>query len=76
MTPEQLETWVRYLDAAHMVAWDEVRAFDQVHLARKYCQCLRVGVLNEDDVTDLAIWNALGRVRQQDKDTSSPLTPA
>ena len=44
-----------------MVAFDEIRAFDQMYQARKFCPCLRVGVFA--DVTDLQLWNALREYR-------------
>ncbi len=57
MTSKDIVSWLAYWDSAKMVALDEIRAFDQVHQARKFCECMRVGVFS--DVTDLQIWNAL-----------------
>lgn len=65
MTQNDLKRWIKYLDAAHMVDWSEILAFDQVAWARRFCACLRVGVLNKDDVTDLDIWRALTALRKE-----------
>lgn len=62
MAQNEIKDWLAYWTAAKMVALDEIRAFDQVHQARKFCQCMRVGVFH--DVTDLAIWNAIQEMRQ------------
>jgi tRNA(Leu) C34 or U34 (ribose-2'-O)-methylase TrmL len=57
----EIKTWLDYWNQAGMVAVDEIRAFDQVHTARKFCACMRTGVFA--DVTDLAIWRALLAMR-------------
>jgi len=62
MTKQSIKDWLIYWNNAGMVAIDEIRAFDQVYLARKYCRCMRVGVFT--DVTDLRIWNALRDMRE------------
>lgn len=61
MTQQAIQDWLRYWQNARMVAVDQINAFDQVHLARKYCSCMRVGVFA--DVSDLAIWRALENMR-------------
>ena len=61
MTKATITNWLTYWTNANMVAVDEIRAFDQVHLARKFCECMRVGVFS--DVTDLQIWNAITAMR-------------
>ena len=63
MQQQQIINWLVYWNNAKMVAVDEIQAFDQVHEARKYCECMRVGVFNKDDVTDLQIWRALQSMR-------------
>lgn len=61
MRQAEIQDWLRYWENARMVAVNEIRAFEHVHLARKYCSCMRVGVFAE--VTDLAIWRALENMR-------------
>lgn len=61
MTNAKIQDWLTYWTNAKMVAIDQINAFDQVHQARKYCECMRVGVFT--DVTDLQIWNALCALR-------------
>ena len=62
MTALNIAIWLAYWNTAKMVALDEIRAFDQVHQARKFCECMRVGVFS--NVTDLQIWNALQDMRK------------
>ena len=62
MTALNIAIWLAYWSNAKMVALDEIRAFDQVHQARKFCECMRVGLFS--DVTDLQIWNALQDMRK------------
>ena len=57
MAKTEIQRWLAYWSAAKMVAVSEIRAFDQVYEARKYCECMRVGVFA--DVTDLQIWRAI-----------------
>ena len=57
LTQTEIKTWLNYWDKAEMVAVDNIRAFDQVYQARKFCSCMRTGVFS--DVTDLQIWNAI-----------------
>jgi hypothetical protein len=64
MASQDIQNWLRYWAAAKMVAVDNICAFDQVHLARKYCQCMRVGVFHPDLVSDLQIWRALKTMRE------------
>lgn len=63
MKQAQIQAWLTYWQNAKMVAIDEINAFDQVHLARKYCSCMRVGVFSLDLVSDLDIWRALENMR-------------
>jgi predicted NAD-dependent protein-ADP-ribosyltransferase YbiA (DUF1768 family) len=63
MTTTEIKTWINYWNAAKMVAVDAIQAFEQVYQARKYCECMRVGVFT--DVTDLQIWNAIRELRCQ-----------
>lgn len=59
MTQAEIKSWIEYWKAAKMVDVDAIRAFDQVHQARKFCECMRVGVFHPDLVSDLQIWRAL-----------------
>ena len=61
MTKLNIQDWLIYWDNAKMIAVDKIQAFDQVHQARKFCECMRVGVFS--DVTDLQIWNAIKNLR-------------
>lgn len=61
MTQKEIQGWITYWQNAKMVAIEQINALDQVHLARKYCSCMRVGVFAE--VSDLAIWRALENMR-------------
>ena len=61
MTEGRIIDFLQYWDKAEMVAIDQIRAFDQVYTARKFCACMRQGVFS--DVTDLQIWRALERMR-------------
>ena len=63
MKQHEVIAWLRYWQVAKAVAVDQIRAFDQVHLARKYCQVMRVGVFCDDLVSDLQIWNAIKAMR-------------
>ena len=63
MKQQDVIGWLQYWQNAKMVAVDEINAFDQVHLARKYCECMRVGVFSPDLVSDLQIWRALQVMR-------------
>ena len=57
MTATQIKNWLGYWQNAKMVNLEAITSFDRVYQARKYCECMRVGVFAE--VTDLQIWNAL-----------------
>lgn len=57
MTTTEIQNWLTYWNNAKMVCLDAITSFDRVFQARKYCECMRVGVFAE--VTDLQIWNAL-----------------
>ncbi len=63
MKQKEIQEWLHYWQNAKMVAIDEINSFDQVHLARKYCECMRVGVFSIDLVSDLMIWRALENMR-------------
>lgn len=58
---QKIQNWLNYWHFTKMVAVDQINAFDQVYQARKYCQCMRSGIF--EDVSDLAIWNALVDLR-------------
>ena len=62
MTTTEIKNWISYWTNANMVAVENIQAFDQVHQARKFCECMRVGVFTE--VTDLQIWNAIREMRK------------
>jgi hypothetical protein len=57
-----IKVWLAYWQAAHMVNVDAIQAYEHVHLARKFCSCMRVGVFA--DVSDLEIWRSLVALRQ------------
>jgi hypothetical protein len=63
MKQSDIHSWLAYWHNARMVATDEITSFDRVYQARKYCQCMRVGVFSPDLVTDLEIWRALCAMR-------------
>ncbi len=63
MKQAEIIGWLEYWQNAKMVDVGQINAFDQVHLARKYCSCMRIGVFSPDLVTDLDIWRALLVVR-------------
>lgn len=65
MSQDDIQGWLKYWRASRMVAVDEIRAFDQVHQARKFCACMRVGRFA--DVTDLQIWRALVALRADER---------
>ena len=57
-----IQEWLAYWQSAKMVDVDQIRAFDQVATARRFCECMRAGVFT--DVTDLQIWRALEDMRK------------
>jgi hypothetical protein len=57
MTSAEIKPWLDYWHFAKMVAFDHIQAFENVYQARKYCQCMRVGLF--EDVSDLQLWNAI-----------------
>lgn len=63
MTSNEIKVWLAYWQNANMVAVNEIRAFEHVYQARKYCECMRKGVFA--DVTDLQIWRALSEMRAE-----------
>ena len=67
MRQAEIIGWLQYWQNAEMVAVDEINAFDQVHLARKYCSCMRVGVFSPELVTDLDIWRAVLVMRKEEQ---------
>ena len=71
MGTKKIQGWLAYWNAAKMVALDEIRAFEHVFQARKYCECMRVNVFAE--VSDLAIWNALAEMRRRPRRSSNSL---
>jgi len=72
MKQKDILDWLEYWRNANMVDIDEINAFDQVHLARKYCPCMRLGVFTPDRVTDLEIWRALCVMRGTRPDWKEP----
>ncbi len=64
MKAADIQSWIAYWTAAKMVAFDQITSCDRVVQARKYCECMRVGVFA--DVTDLQIWNALCGLRAKE----------
>ena len=64
MTTAEIKSWLIYWKNARMVAVDEIRAFDQVYQARRFCSCMREGLFRPDHVTDLQIWNAIRDLRK------------
>ena len=58
-----IQNWITYWCNAKMVALDEIRAFEHVYQARKYCQCMRVGKFHPELISDLQIWNAIRALR-------------
>lgn len=58
----EIQHWLGYWQRAHMVAIDEIRAFDQVNAARRFCSCMRLGRFAE--VGDFEIWLALRDMRE------------
>jgi hypothetical protein len=64
MNSREIQTWLAYWGNAKMVDLRAIQAFDQVHQARKFCACMREGVFHPSVVTDLQIWNALCRMRE------------
>lgn len=63
MKQNDIQTWLEYWQNAKMVDTDQIAAFDQVHQARKFCSCMRIGVFSADLVSDLEIWRALCAMR-------------
>ena len=63
MTQAAIQDWLTYWTNAKMVAVDEIRSFSDVYQARKYCECMRVGVFADDLVSDLQIWRAISATR-------------
>ena len=61
MSTKEIQRWLKYWQAANMVAVDAIMAHDQVYQCRRFCKCMREGVFT--DVTDLQIWNALVEMR-------------
>jgi hypothetical protein len=64
MTRSEIQDWLIYWKNANMVAVDEIRCFENVYQARKFCRVMRVGVFHTDLVSDLQIWNALVDLRR------------
>ena len=57
MTTKEIKAWLSYWTSANMVAVNQIRAYEQVYQARKYCACMRQGVFA--DITDGQIWDAI-----------------
>jgi hypothetical protein len=62
MSTPKIKSWLAYWRSANMVDIDQIRAFDQVATARRFCACMREGVFL--NVTDLQIWRALTEMRK------------
>ena len=63
MRKKEIQGWLAYWKAFKMVAVDEIKAFEHVFQARKYCECMRTSIFAE--VSDLAIWRALTDMRNE-----------
>jgi hypothetical protein len=61
LTSAKIQDWLKYWQRANIVSVDEIHAFGDVYQARKYCECMRVGIFA--NVTDLQIWRALSEMR-------------
>jgi hypothetical protein len=61
MRQKEIQAWLTYWQNANMVSVDKIRAFPQVHQARRFCSCMREGVFA--GVSDLDIWRALENMR-------------
>jgi hypothetical protein len=75
MTQDNIQTWLEYWHNAKMVDTDQIRAFDQVYQARKFCSCMRIGVFSPDLVSDLDIWRGLC-VMRSDRETGLYRAPS
>jgi len=61
MTQKQIQEWLTYWANAKMVSIDQIRAFEHVNQARRFCSCMRAGVFA--NVGDLDIWRAIENMR-------------
>jgi hypothetical protein len=74
MKQSKIQEWLTYWQNARMVDLDEIRAFEHVHQARRFCSCMRVGVFAA--VADLDIWRALENMRDGAKYPELNMTQA
>lgn len=58
MSKQEIKDWL--LGHSEQIRLDNIRAFDQVYQARKYCACMNL------DATDLQIWNVLIELRREE----------
>jgi hypothetical protein len=65
MKRAEIQHWLRYWQAAKMVDVGEIKAFDQVSLARKWCSVMRTGSFSKELVSDLDIWHAICHMRSK-----------
>lgn len=56
--------WLNYWHNAHMVNLDAINSIHDMHLARKFCSCMRVGIFASDVISDLDLWRGLLFLRQ------------
>ena len=63
MTQTNIKGWIKYWAAAKMVSFSEIQSISDMGTARKFCECMRIGVFG--DVSDKALWHALKSIRQE-----------
>lgn len=61
MTRTNIKSWIQYWINARMVAFDEIKSLADMAEARKWCSCLRLGVMW--NVRDEQMWTALQEMR-------------
>lgn len=57
MSKRDIKAWLSYFKAAKMVNFREINSLEDLHQARRFCACMRVGVFA--NVEDNAIWYVL-----------------
>lgn len=69
MRQAEIQGWLRYWDAAKMVAVDQITSLEAMETARRFCSCMRTGVFMKDGATKcdlvstLTMWRALCNMR-------------
>ena len=63
LSQDRIQSWLTYWANAKMVNIDAITSFESVYQARKFCECMRVGIFHDDLVSDLEIWRALKAMR-------------